>query len=120
MKSSEIKQKYDELLQRVKTDEYYTKIDLTNRVNCYVCDKGHITKTKDVDAGVTPFVHKCETCGDIAKSSFYQDIAPDLEPTEEWYRPTLKAVTRMHASGFLGGVDHALNGGLFSRKIIKK
>ena len=110
----EIERKYNKLLKDVETNDFY-KIDLTNRVNCYACDCSHITKTKDIDAGVTPFMHICEKCGQTAKSTFYRDIAPKQQPTEEWYRPTLKKVMKMRKNEAL--LDHVLQGGLIVRKI---
>lgn len=115
MKSQkQIKKEYNDLLKRVATDDYY-KIDLANRVNCYVCSCGHITKTKDIDAGVTPFMFTCENCGQYARSTFYQDIAPNKNPTFEWYRPTLKQVLKMRNKPDM--ISHIFNGGLDYRKI---
>ena len=110
----EIERKYSKLLKDVETNVFY-KIDLTNRVNCYVCGCGHITKTKDVDAGVTPFMHKCEKCGQMAQSTFYKDIVPEQQPTEEWFRPTLKQVLKMRKNE--GMLDHILQGGLDVRRV---
>ena len=111
----EIERKYNKLLHDVATHEFY-KIDLTNRVNCYQCKScGHITKTRDVDAGVTPFIHRCEKCNGMAYSTFYTDIAPDQQPTEEWYRPTLKQVLKMRNKPDL--LNHILQGGLDYRKV---
>ena len=91
----EIECNYNKLMNDVKTSDYY-KIDLSNRVNCYTCQScGHITKTKDVDAGVIPFMFLCEKCNSTAYSSFFKDIAPDQQPTIEWYRPDLKQVMKM-------------------------
>ncbi len=112
----EVERKYNKLLKDVETKEFY-KIDLINRVNCYVCSCGHITKTKDVDPGTTPFMHKCEECGQMARSTFYKDIAPELNPTEEWFRPTLKQVLKMRKSE--GLLDHVLSGGLIVRRVSK-
>lgn len=111
----QIQKRYSKLMNDVATKDFY-KTDLTNRVNCYVCRCGHITKTKDVDAGVTPFMHRCELCGSMANSTFYDDIAPHIQPTEEWYRPTLKECLNMRKNE--GWLDHVLNGGLVSRKVI--
>ena len=109
-----VQKKYNELLEKVKTDEYYD-IDLENRVNCYHCKCGHITKTQDIDKGVTPAFFGCEKCGEMAHSSFYHDIAPNQEPTIEWYRPTLKQVLKMRKNEAM--LDHILSGGLDHRKI---
>lgn len=110
----EIERRYNKLISDVESNDFY-KVDLTNRVNCYTCTCGHITKTKDVDSGVTPFMHSCEKCRQMARSSFYNDIAPDQEPTEEWYRPTLKQVLKMRKNEDL--LNHVLSGGLIVRKI---
>ncbi len=109
-----VKKKYKQLLNKVATSDFY-KIDLTNRVNCYICPDGHITKTKDVDAGVTPMMHKCGICNKYARSSFFKDIAPEQEPVEEWYRPNLDETLKL--SNNSGLLDHVLNGGLLCRKI---
>lgn len=115
MNKSEIERRYNQLIKDVSEKEFY-KIDLNNRVNCYTCQScGKITKTKDIDAGVTPFMHSCAYCKSTAYSSFYRDIAPHLEPVEEWYRPTLKQCLEMKPDS--GLLDHVLNGGLDVRKI---
>lgn len=116
-RTREIERKYNNLLKDVETNEFYTKIDLKNRVNCYICQTCRlITKTIDVDAGVTPFMHTCEHCGQTAHSTFYKDIAPHLQPTQEWYRPTLGQCYRMKG----GLLDHILQGGLDVRTIEPK
>lgn len=114
MTREEIKRKYAKLLKDVETKDFY-KVDLSNRVNCYVCKCGHITKTKDIDAGVTPFMFGCEQCGEFSQSSMYRDVAPYLEPTIEWYRPSLEEVFKMKPAM----ADHILRGGLAHRKIPK-
>lgn len=102
-------------MEDVATSDFY-KIDLTNRVTCYTCSAcRHITKTKDIDVGVTPFMFVCEKCGNNANSSFYKDIAPTQNPTVEWYRPSLKEVFKLRKDEFL--VDHILRGGLHFRII---
>jgi hypothetical protein len=93
MTKSEIKKAYAKLLEAVKNDKFYD-IDLSNRVNCYTCSCGHITKTIDVDAGVTPFMHFCEKCNKTATSSMYNDRAPDQKPTLQEisdHRPSVKS-----------------------------
>lgn len=110
----EVERRYSKLLNEVQTNDFYTKVDLSNRVNCYVCKCGHVTKTKDVDSGVTPFMFSCEKCGGTATSTFFKDIAPDQQPTFEWYRPTLKKVLKMRKNEAM--LEHILLGGLESRK----
>jgi hypothetical protein len=94
---------------------YYEKDDFSKKVNCYVCACGHITKTIDIHQGVTPFKHQCEKCNSFATSSFYKDVAPNQEPTQEWYRPTLKQALKMRKNEAL--LEHILNGGLDNRVI---
>jgi hypothetical protein len=110
----DIERQYLRLQHDVATKDYY-KIDLENRVNVYTCGSGHVTKTRDIDPGVTSFIYDCETCGEIARSSFYQDTHPELEPTQEWFRPTLDEVLKMD----IGMREHILSGGLDVRKIQK-
>jgi len=113
MKKSEIEKKYNEIIAYYEKDE---TINLTNRVNCYRCNEcGHITKTRDIDKGVTPFMHLCEKCNGMAFSSFYEDIVPNQQPTQEWYRPRLKKVYNMSDAM----IEHILNGGLDVRTISK-
>ena len=109
-----VQKKYKQLLDDVATSVFY-KTDLTNRINCYICPSGHVTKTKDVAAGVTPMMHKCSKCDTWGRSSFYEDIAPDVEPTEEWYRPDLEETLKLRDNP--GLLDHVLSGGLLCRKI---
>lgn len=128
-----VERKYAQLIKDVKTKEFYTSINLENRVNCYQCAGtpgissasgfsipgrpgcGHITKTRDIDPGVTPMFHACEKCGGRTTSSMYQDIAPTQQPTQEWYRPSLKQVLKMRKNP--GMLQHVLAGGLDCRKI---
>ena len=112
MTREEITKKYEQLLNDVATQDYY-KVDLTNRLNAYVCQLcGHGTVTKDVSAGVTPFMHQCEMCGGMAYSAMYR-VLTDRKPTQEWYRPTLEELLEMDK----WMVEHVLNGGLANRKI---
>lgn len=112
MNLQEIKNSYNKLIEDVKTKEFYTKIDLNNRFNCYVCPNGHVTKTQDIDAGVTSMFIHCDKCGLRASSSFYRDIAPNIKPTKEWYRPGLDETLKLNHS-----LEHVLRGGLLIRNI---
>lgn len=113
----EVQKNYQKLMIDVQTDDYY-KTDLASKVNCYSCTNcGHVTKTKDVDAGCTPMVIKCESCkAGNARSHFYEDVAPEKEVTQEWYRPSLQETLKLRGkkSQLL---EHVLNGGLLLRKI---
>lgn len=110
----QIEKRYQKLIHDVANNDFY-KIDLTNRVNCYSCSCGHITKTIDIDAGVTPFMFNCEKCGGHAQSSFFKGIAPNQKPTYEWYRPDLKQVLKLRSRPAM--LDHILSGGLDVRPI---
>lgn len=85
-----------------------------NRINCYRCTNGHITKTIDRHVGVTPMFNRCE-CGAQAQSTWYTDIAPDIEPTYEWVVPTLQEVKKYRKEPAM--LDHIFNGGLDYRRI---
>lgn len=112
-----ITEKYNSLLQDVEKNDYYTRIDLANRVNCYLCPScKDVTKTKDVDRGVTPAMISCSWCGDVSHSTFYKDIAPYRLHTKEWYRPSLEEVLEMAASKD-NTVEHILMGGLIMREV---
>lgn len=89
-----------------------------NHTNCYRCKTcGTVTKTIDVDPGVTPMMHRCSKCNDWAFSSFYKDTHPHLDPIQEWYRPSLKQLLKNADNEAY--VEHILNGGLDYRTITK-
>jgi hypothetical protein len=100
---------------------YQTNGGNAGKTNCYTCRDGHITKTIDKDNGVTPFMIRCrhKDCVQHANSSLYRDAVPDLEPTYEWFRPSVEDVIKMDRKGEHGMVDHILNGGLDIRVITK-
>ena len=113
MSQREITRKYNALLNDVATKDYY-KLDLTNRVNCYTCQYcGTVTKTKDVDSGVTPFIIGCPKCQHECYSAFYKDTSPALQPSFEWYRPDLKRTLKLKDAE----LEHVLNGGLLMRPL---
>lgn len=116
MKSQrEIKRQYAQLIIDVQTKEYYTSIDLTNRVNHYECVKcGYVTKTIDVDAGCTSMQIPCYRCQSAARSHFYEKLPIDKEPELEWYRPSQKETIKLRKKPHL--LDHVLKGGLLLRK----
>lgn len=87
-----------------------------NRINVYSCSCGNRIKTIDVDKGVTPFMISC-LCGNMAKSSFYNDIAPDVKIKLEWYRPSLKECLKLKNKP--NELDHIFQGGLIYREIKK-
>lgn len=92
------------------------KIADENRINCYTCKVcGHVTKTIDRHAGVTPMFNVCVSCGGESVSSWYKDIAPDLKVTHEWVIPTLSELIKQRKNP--GLIDHILRGGLDFRVI---
>jgi hypothetical protein len=116
MSVREVERKYADLLRDVETNEFYTKVDLTNRVNCYRCKScGGITKTIDIHSGVTPFIFECMFCKGDAYSTFYTDIAIAAKPSFEWYRPSLEETLKLRKEPMT--LDHVLQGGLISRPL---
>lgn len=100
----EVTRKYNKILETFKRDN-------ARGINTYRCNNEHVTVTKDVDAGVTPFIIGCPKCDKEAKSSFYKEILPPLTRVDaEWYRPALKKVLKMRNNP--GMLEHILNGGL--------
>lgn len=87
------------------------------RINCYRCEScKHITKTKDVDAGTTPMFLNCLNCKNRAVSTFYNDIAPEQNPSHEWFRPTLAQTIKWRTKN-PAMLEHILLGGLELRPI---
>ena len=73
----DVTKRYKKMLESVSKEEYYK-----GKVNCYTCQQcGKVTKTLDVDNGVTPMGIECPHCHGDAMSSFYEDIAPGVEVT---------------------------------------
>ena len=109
----DLENEYQEMLKRAQKG--YSKINLENRTNCYICSTcGSVTKTKDIDKGVTPMFITCQRCKkNMAHSSFYNDVAPFMTATYEWYRPSLKEFLKSDK----GTQQHVLNGGLIYRKV---
>jgi len=96
--------------------EYGKPGEYQGKVNCYTCTQcGRITKTIDKDNGVTPMGIECPYCHGDAMSSFYEDIAPNISATYEWYRPAQEDVLAMVDRQFFT-VNHILSGGLLRRK----
>ena len=111
----DVQKSFNKLLQDVKEKEFY-QIDLCNRVNCYCCSNcSHITKTIDVDAGITPMMFTCENCKETARSSFYRDIAPNQKPSIKWYRPSIGEVMKLRKNESM--LSHVLAGGLMHKTI---
>lgn len=107
---AEIKEKYEHI-----TNTYKNK-DLKS-INCYTCEHcQHITKTINVDKGVIPYMFRCPNCKGYAYSSYFENIAPFLDPTIEWYRPTIEDTIQLNALD----LEHILNGGLMFRNVRKE
>lgn len=97
--------------------------DNTTRLNAYECDGeksfsgnpdkpgcGAYIVTVDREPGVTPFMVKCELCGQMAHSKFYR-VQASLVPTHEWYRPD--SLTGLNPYE----LEHVEKGGLLLRSI---
>ncbi len=112
----EVSRRYFKLKHDLETSPFYISIDLTNRVNNYICTIcNYVTKTKDIDRGVTPMFHTCAHCKSRAASTMYRDTMPELEPIEEWYRPSFNEILKMRNKPEV--LEHVLMGGLLNRKI---
>ena len=104
---------YNKLMHEVKTNDYYKRDD-EEKINCYVCSCGRVTKTISIDVGVTPFMCSC-VCGNIARSTFFKDVVPDQSVNVEFYRPTLKEFLKLRKNQDL--LEHVTKGGLLSRNV---
>ena len=103
----DLKTQYQGLIERIQNN--YTEVNLENRTNCYICPTCGITKTKDIDKGVTPMVIMCPKCNkNFAKSTFYIDIDSSIPVTHEWYRPSLDEFLKLDRDM----QEHVLKGGL--------
>lgn len=111
----EVIQKYYKI-----TIAYAAGKSVKGRVNCYICpDCRHVTKTTCLDEGVTPAFFACEKCNGLARTTFFEDVAPEQKPTFAWFRPALNRVLAIrHRDPRL--VAHILNGGLHYRRIATK
>jgi hypothetical protein len=119
MKMPEFKHREPQISER-EIERKYANLEIKtaepNRVNCYTCGTcGNITKTIDRHHGVTPMFNRCPVCGRQSTSSWYKDIAPDIEPTYEWFVPTLSEVKKYRRNPDM--LDHIFNGGLDYRKL---
>lgn len=83
------------------------------KLNIYTCEvcRGHIV-TRDLDAGVTPFMIGCEVdscCPGFMKSSMYRVFDERMRESHQWRKPQnvdeLAALSRHEA-------EHVANGGL--------
>jgi hypothetical protein len=108
MNKKKIEKAYNQMLLNV--EKISMDID-RSRINCYVCPAGHITKTVEIDKGVTPFMILCPYCDKMAQSTFYKEVAPDHIPRYEWYRPSLEETLKESASSR----QYILDGGLYHR-----
>lgn len=107
----DVTKRYKKMLRSIEGEEYFK-----GKENCYTCQEcGRVTKTIDVDSGVTPMGIECPFCHGEAMSSFYSDIAPNVKATYEWYRPTLEETLSLVDEHFFT-VNHILSGGLLRRE----
>lgn len=101
-------------------EKLLAEVDESNfipRENCYLCPHcGHVTKTVDINSGISPFMMACEKCNQYARSSFYEDLAPEQGPTWEWYRPELHEFLYRYKTSPQTR-EHILQGGLMVRPV---
>lgn len=86
-------------------------LGFAGKKNVYVCHCGAAITTLDLEPGVTPFMVKCEACGDMMESNFYR-VNQDREHTHEWYRPD----NAEYALQKPAVQEHLQQGGLLKRK----
>lgn len=87
--------------------------------NAYICDKLHATVTIDREDGVTPMFISCPVCNGQATSRMYR-VDQTLEPTLEWFKPTLAELKKVYKGAILQAMEeHVKQGGLDLRKIEK-
>lgn len=87
----------------------------SGKLNIYTCEKcrGHIV-TKDVDAGVTPFMIRCyatEDCPGNMQSSMYRVFDQSMKASHEWYSPNKEELIKLDR----WSRDHVAKGGLMMR-----
>lgn len=110
MEKETIKRKYNELVASLEDAQMY---DGRGEYNGYVCEKcGYITATLYKDKGVTPFIIRCEKCGNAAMHKITSrnapPAAPNISEVKNWIRPTFDQLMKMSQAT----IDHVLNGGL--------
>ena len=111
METTELKQKYDEMVAGIESAKMY---DGRNEgVDVYVCDvcaKQFYTRYKD--KGVTPFTIKCRHCEHgtmIHIQTISEQVANFMGlKVHNWVRPTFEQLQKLSD----GTIEHVLNGGL--------
>lgn len=119
MKTLNLKQtkaKYKAAKRWSESQQHTEKKGDTNCCECSEC--GHVDKYLYLDSGVTPFKVLCSKCNAPSHRKLGEDINPALEPTHEWYRPSLNHVMVMQKR-YPMIFDHIINGGLMPREISK-
>lgn len=95
--------------------------NLTTGVTCFVCDTcQEAIKTELVDKGITPTSLICNNCKGPMKNTNGEDIAPDYDPTWEWYRPTLKEYLKFRKLNKRQNLNWVGSGGLLMRSVEPK
>ena len=103
----EITKEYNELVANIESAGIY---DGRGEYDLYECDKcrNHMV-TLYKDKGVTPFMIRCEKCGEMMQHTQSSRVTPpSYIKVHNWVRPTLEQ-TLLLPNGMR---DHVLNGGL--------
>ena len=89
------------------------------KTNCYVCNQCHqTTKVYERDNGMTMHGIECPYCKGEAMSTDYEDVAPKVNATFEYVRPTLQEVLDEVEKNHIMTANYYLSGGL--KRIEKK
>lgn len=117
MSEKELKQEYDALLKRLKSQPMYDGRD--KGVDMYVCRKcGKIFYTRYKDLGVTPFTIRCrnkECNGTMVHEKTIDRLISSLfDPSfvHDWVRPSFEWLNEQRKKNNFGVIDHVLQGGL--------
>ena len=112
MNDKELKQKYDQLVDRIESARMYD--GRGKGVDVYVCEKcGKQFLTRYKDKGVTPFTIKCRRDACNATMIHRGTISEEQAKNESlvvhnWVRPTFKQIQSLSR----GAIEHVLKGGL--------
>lgn len=76
-----------------------------HRINAYTCERGHITVSKEIHSGVTPFAIACPACNKESQSIMYKlhpQLVNRLVPAIVWINPS-KQQLKKHLEGWAQG-----------------
>lgn len=92
--------------------------NLKTGITCFVCDRcQEAIKTELVDKGHVPSLLICNNCKGPMKNTNFEDIAPDYDPTWEWYMPTLKEFLKFRKLNKRQNLNWVGGGGLLMRSV---